>query len=139
LQKKIKLIDKYTKLNSSKFHESVRGILMNDNFFKNLKCYQEVPVSYLCEDYPNRNHHIDWYIHELRTVVELHGRQHYQRTNFGNKPYLESVIDFNNIKYRDNLKKTAIIENGYEYIEINYKYAGKLTAELFKKIVLKME
>jgi len=140
LQKKIKLIDKYKKINSSsKFHEKIRSIFIEDAFFKNLNCYQEVPVSYLVQGYPFNSHHFDWYIEELRTVVELHGRQHYVRTNFGNKPYLESVKDFNNIKYRDNLKKTYAIDADYEYIEISYKMENKLTPKKLKQIVLKQE
>ena len=137
MQKKIKLIDKYKRIeSSSKFHESVRKILVEDSFFKNLNCYQEVPVIYLVNSYPYTNHHFDWYIEELRTVVELHGRQHYERSNFGNKAYLESVKDFNNIKYRDNLKKTALQNAGYEYREISYKLSNKLTPELLKEIIL---
>ena len=138
MQKKHKLIDKYKQIgSSSNFHEKIRSILIEDPFFKNLKCYQEVPVSYLCQGYFATNHHVDWYIEELRTVIELHGRQHYQRVNFGNKPYIESVMDFNNIRYRDNVKKTAILENDYEYVEISYKYADKITAEILKNFVLK--
>lgn len=137
MQKKVKLIDKYKKIqSSSKFHEAVRKILIEDPFFKNLKCYQEVPVTYLVENYSYSNHHFDWYIEELRTVVELHGKQHYVRSNFGNKPYLESLKDFNNIKYRDNLKKTALENAGYEYREISYKLSNKLTPELLKEIIL---
>lgn len=140
MQKKVKLIDKYKKINnSSNFHEKIRSILIEDAFFKNLKCYQEIPVSYLVENYPFNNHHFDWYIEELRTVIELHGKQHYVRTNFGNKPYLESVKDFNNIKYRDNLKKTYAIEADYEYVEVPYKLEKKLNAEKLKQLIFKQE
>lgn len=140
MQKKIKLIDKYKKIeSSSKFHEKVRKILINDPFFKNLKCYQEVPVKYLVPSYSFANHHFDWYIEELRTVIELHGRQHYVRSNFGNKAYLESVKDFNNIKYRDNLKKTAVINSDFEYREISYKLENKLDSTLLKNIILYSE
>lgn len=138
MQKKYNLIDKYKQIgSSSNFHEKIRSILIEDPFFKNLKCYQEVPVAYLCSSYRYNNHHIDWYIEELRTVIELHGKQHYERVNFGNKPYMESVMDFNNIRHRDNVKKTAIIENDYEYIEISYRLANKINAKIFKNIVLK--
>jgi hypothetical protein len=140
LQKKIKLIDKFKIIgSSSQFHESIRQILLSDSYFKNLKCYQEVPVIYLVKEYQYSNHHIDWYIEELRTVIELHGKQHYKRTNFGNKPYLESVKDFNNIKYRDNLKKTAILNAGYEYIEIPYTLAKKINPKMLKEIIFKIE
>lgn len=138
MQKKVKLIDKYKTIStSSKFHEKLRSIFIEDAFFKNLKCYQEVPVSFLIENYHTNRHHFDWYIEELRTVIELHGKQHYKRSNFGNKAYLESVMDFNNIKDRDNTKKTAAIQAGYEYVEIPYNLENKMTAEFLKKLIFK--
>ena len=140
MQKKVKLIDKYKKIDSSSnFHELVRKILIEDPYFKNLKCYQEVPVSYLVPGYTHNNHHIDWYIEELRTIIELHGNQHYKRTNFGNKPYLQSVYDFNNIKYRDNMKKTALLQNDFEYIEIPYSFMKKLNSNTLKQIIFYQE
>ena len=59
--------------------------------------------------------------------------------NFGNLPYMEALVQHNNIKYRDNMKKTALINAGYEYREISYKTTKKLNAELIKKIILSPE
>ena len=119
-------------MNSSNFHEKVRQVLVTDPFFKNLSCYQEVQVSSLVPGYSSNQHRVDWYIEELRTVLELHGQQHYKQTNFGNKPYADSFADFNNLKYRDNLKKTKLLDFGYEYVEIPYKDLQKITAEYLK-------
>ena len=110
----------------------MRDIFRNDSFFKSLSCYQEVPVADLVPCYSSRQHRVDWYLDEFRTVIELHGKQHYELVNFSNKPYLEAERDFNNIKFRDNLKKTALIEAGYEYIEISFKDKKKLNAEFIK-------
>ena len=121
---------------SSKFHEKIRSIFCNDPFFKNLSCYQEVPVAALVPDYNKKNHHVDWYIDELGIVLELHGEQHYKLVNFGNKAFHEAVKDFNNIKYRDNMKKYSLIDNGYEYREISYKQQNKIDGKKLKKILL---
>lgn len=134
-QSKNKWVNQYTKIHSSLFHEHLRQIFIKDNFFKNLSCYQEIKVLDLVPEYTSSSHAVDWYIEEFRLVIELHGEQHYKRTNFGNTSYEESIKNFNNIKYRDNLKKTALINSGYEYIEIPYKDKDKVNADyLIRKI-----
>lgn len=136
-QPKSKWTNQFTVLNTSNFHEKVRQIFVEDSFFKNLSCYQEVQISSLVPAYSSNQHCADWYIDELRVVIELHGKQHYSRSNFGNSAYDQSVKDFNNIKYRDNLKKTALLEAGYEYIEISYKEINKLTPQYLKDKIFK--
>ena len=119
--------------NASKFHNDIRKIFTTDPFFKQLKCFQEVLVADLVPGYPNNQDAIDWYIDELNIVIELHGKQHYELVKFSNsKSYLENVIDFNNIKYRDNRKKTFLLESGILYLEISYKDAKKLSSQFIK-------
>jgi hypothetical protein len=122
--------------NASKFHNDVRDIFRLDDFFKNLHCYQEVPVSALVESYPNNKDFVDWYIDELCTVLELHGKQHYEQILFGYKPYAEAKKDFHNIQYRDNRKKTYLVDSGYNYVEISYKEAKLLSSEFLKTKIL---
>lgn len=118
--------------NASKFHNTVRDIFRTDSYFKNLKCFQEVPVSGLVNSYPNNFDAVDWFVDELNTVVELHGKQHYEKVLFGYKAYDNAKKDFHNIQYRDNRKKTFLIDAGYNYVEISYKNAKKLSAEFLK-------
>ena len=118
--------------NASKFHNAVRQIFCCDKYFKSLKCYQEVPVKSLVKDYPNNYDSIDWFVDELNTIIELHGKQHYEQVIFGHKPYLEAKKDFHNIQYRDNRKKQFLITAGYNYLEISYKEAKVLSAEYIK-------
>lgn len=118
--------------NASKFHNALREIFKTDTYFKSLKCYQEVPVSGLVVSYPNNFDAVDWFVDELNTVIELHGKQHYQQVMFGYKPYEEAKKDFHNIQYRDNRKKTFLIDAGYNYVEVSYKDAKKLNAEYIK-------
>ena len=63
---------------ASKFHNSVRQIFITDAFFKQLQCFQEVPVKDLVPAYSSPYDAIDWYIDEYNIVIELHGVQHYK-------------------------------------------------------------
>ena len=140
MQKRSNWKNQFKKIDSSSnFHENIRKILTEDPFFKNLSCYQEVPLSSLIENYENNTHCVDWYIDELATVIELHGEQHYQITNFGNTSWEKARKNFHNIRYRDNMKKTALLDAGYEYKEIDYKLKDKLTGKLLKEIILTEE
>ena len=123
--------------NASNFHNKVREIFITDKFFKQLNCFQEVPVKDLAPSYPNRYDAIDWYIDELNVILELHGKQHYQMQSCGSKDsYANQVKAFNNIKFRDNRKKTFLLNSNYTYIEISYKDKSKLTAEYLKNLIL---
>ena len=122
---------------ASSFHNAVRDIFVTDKFFKQLNCFQEVPVYSLVDTYPNKLDAVDWYIDELNTVLELHGKQHFVLQTFGSK---DSVFNqkknFFNIKYRDNRKKYALIDSNYKFIEISYKDKNKLTADYLKQLIL---
>jgi len=135
LQKRSNWKNQFKKIDSSSdFHEIVREIFTSDPFFKNLSCYQEVPVSSLVSSYRS-NHYVDWYIDELGIILELHGQQHYKITNFGNSSWEETRKAYNNIRYRDNKKKTALENAGFEYREISYKKKSKLNSKLLKEIL----
>ena len=67
---------------ASKFHNHIRKIFITDSFFKQLQCFQEVPVFDLVDTYPNRHDSIDWYLDEYNLVLELHGIQHYKMQSF---------------------------------------------------------
>ncbi len=105
---------------SSQFHERARGIFCTDPRFKNLSCYQEVPVKDLCIDYPYKGHHFDWYIYEFGTVIELHGAQHYKPVNFSGIGYDDAVRQFRQGQFRDAMKQQAAVDAGFTYIEIPY-------------------
>jgi len=125
---------------ASNFHNKVREIFTTDKFFKQLKCFQEVPVKDLVPTYPNRFDAVDWYIDELNVILELHGKQHYNMQSFGSK---DSVFNqkkaFHNIKFRDNRKKTFLLNSNYYYIEISYKDISKLNSDYLKELILNKE
>lgn len=139
--KRSKWKNQYFLLDSaSNFHNKLREIFITDKFFKQLNCFQEVPVSSLVSSYPSNFDAVDWYIDELSCVIELHGVQHYKMQSFGSTDsYFNQVKNFNNIKFRDNRKKTALLSAGYSYIEISYKEEKKMTAEYIKNRILNNE
>ncbi len=119
---------------ASKFHNSLRSIFISDQFFKQLQCFQEVPVSDLVSTYPNNRDMVDWYIDEYAIIIELHGIQHYKMQSFGSSDsFWNQKKNYHNIKYRDNRKKTALISSGFSFIEISYKDQKKLSAEYLKQ------
>lgn len=121
--------------NASDFHNNLKEIFCTDTYFKQIQCFQEVPVNNLVENYDSPLEAVDWYIESLNVVIELHGEQHYKMTSFGNTSFNQKKINFNNIKYRDNKKKTALINSGFNFIEISYKDKNKMNAEFIKNLI----
>lgn len=122
---------------ASAFHNKVREIFISDPFFKQLNCFQEVPVKALVESYCNFLDAVDWYIDEFSLIIELHGKQHYEMQSFGSK---DSVFNqkknFYNIKYRDNRKKISLINAGYNFIEISYKDIKNIDSQYLKTLII---
>ena len=118
---------------ASKFHNSLRQIFITDMFFKQLQCFQEVLVKDLVPAYTSPYDAVDWYIDEYNIIIELHGIQHYKIQSFGSKDsYWNQKKNFHNIKYRDNRKKTALLDAGYSFLELSYKDCAKVTPEYLK-------
>ena len=119
--------------NASKFHNKIREIFITDSMFRDVQCYQEVPVKDLVPNYPNRKDAVDWFVDSYNLIIELHGKQHYNFQSFGSKDsYVNQKIAFNNIKFRDNRKKTMLLNSGFSYLEINYKELAKIDSEYLK-------
>lgn len=134
---KTQWVDQFHELpNQSNFHETVRTILRTDPWFKNLRCYQEVPVIDLVPDYSSSQHRFDWYIEELATVLELHGEQHYKATAFGAMSYEEKNRAFADGQMRDQLKREAAEDHDFKYRAISYKEISKLTGPYLKTLLL---
>lgn len=123
--------------NSSKFHLRIRELLAADSLFSSIRCYQEVPVTDLCPNYPNPSHRFDWYIEDLDLIIELHGEQHYKVTNRGNVGRAQAEREFRRGQGRDMAKKQAAEEAGYTYLEIPYKMLKKLNPETLRSLIFK--
>ncbi len=120
---------------ASDFHNKLKEIFCTDSYFKQVQCFQEVPICNLIDGYDSIHEAADWYIESYNLIIELHGNQHYKATSFGNMSYNEKIVSFNNIRYRDNKKKTALLNAGYNYLEIPYKLKDKLNADFLKNLI----
>ena len=57
--------------------------------------------------------------------------------SFGSEDsYINQVKAFNNIKFRDNRKKTFLLNANYTYVEISYKDIKKLNSDYLKNLIL---
>jgi len=121
--------------NQSLFHEKMRSILRTDALFREMTCLQEVQVRSIIPSYGVSTHHYDWYIKEMGVVIELHGRQHYHRTNFGSTGYEASVKAFEGIRRRERIKRRAAIDAGYIYVEVPYTMKDDLTAVILLQLI----
>jgi hypothetical protein len=123
---------------SSNFHKTVGQILATDPLFRHSRCFQEVPIKDLVPDY-GPDHRLDWYLADYNVCLELHGAQHYKATSFGSSPVRKVEEDFRESQYRDNLKKTALVQAGYVFREVHYRLAKRLNPELLKAIIFSEE
>ena len=121
--------------NKSQFHENLRTVLCSERPFSNFACYQEVNVKDLFSEYEYHDHHYDWYIKELKLIIELHGDQHYRPTSFGKETYRDKIINFNLLKFRDSAKRGIALDHNYMYLEIPYKLKNKLSAKLLMELI----
>lgn len=102
---------------SSKRHNLVGSILRTCPQLKNYRAREEVSVSDLAPGFPDNRKKVDWYVHELRLVIEVHGEQHYQPVAFGNRNAKQA---FGSQIHRDIQKQKAIEDAGYYFLEIPY-------------------
>ena len=118
----------------SKFHERIRQLFITSLPFKNFRCYQELQLKDLVPDC-NRNYEIDWYIQELNTILELHGKQHYEATNFGNIDYHTNERNFYRSRERDNDKMNIALDAGFFYAILPYNLEKNITAASLMKLI----
>ena len=122
---------------SSNFHLKLRNIFIEDTFFSQLRCYQEVPVVDLIPEYPNPNHRYDWFIEDLNYIIELNGKQHYKLTNYGGISYAQSLRALRLYQARDIQKRDAAIQASFNYLIISYLDEKKLLNPVYlKKLIL---
>jgi hypothetical protein len=115
-----RLKESYRK-NSSKLHRLVGDVLKSpSSSFSGYKIYQEYPVNKINKSYDNSRHKFDWVVLDIKLVIECHGKQHYEVTNWGNISNEEAIDQYQKQKIRDQLKQDAAIQAGYTYIVIPY-------------------
>lgn len=63
----------------------------------------------------------DFYIPSINSVIEYHGKQHYE-----NQPFFSNYGGFEGLKERDKIKKEFCIQNNISYIELNKKNINEI-------------
>ena len=82
--------------------------------------------------YSNVKLSFDFYLPELKLMVEVQGEQHYTYNKFFHK----SDQDLQAQKYRDMLKTQYIVENELKLLEIKYDEVSQLDIASIKQLVL---
>lgn len=120
--------------NASSLHKKVGEILRTSKVFSANDIYQEYPVIRVNPNYDNAAHHFDWVIPKLFIVIECHGKQHYTATSFTSNDD-EAVQEFQNLKRRDELKKSAALQANYIYVEVPYNEEKALNVERLLELI----
>ena len=117
---------------ASKRHKLVGKLLGEIDFTKNMRCEEEVKVSTLVPDFPDNRKRIDWFVKDLKLVIEVHGEQHYKPVAFGNRPNAKG--EFAKQVEHDIAKQAALENAGYFFLEI--PYWDKLSADYLRDAIL---
>jgi len=104
-------------MSSSKRHILVGELLQASKHFSHMRIAEEVSVSELVPDFPDNRKKVDWFIKDLRLVIEVHGEQHYQPVAFGGR---NAKSEFTKQIHRDIEKQAAIENANYLFLEIPY-------------------
>ncbi len=94
----------------SKLHLAARSIL--SDLYPTLQISEEVPVQLR----RNKKVFLDFYINTIKTVVEVHGSQHYKF----NSLYHSSAKDFLEQRKRDSELREWCLLNNLTYIELPF-------------------
>jgi very-short-patch-repair endonuclease len=85
-----------------------------------------------CVFYRNQQLRFDFYLPELKVLIEVQGQQHYTFNKF----HYSSVDEFNRQKARDTLKEEYCYEKGYTFLALKYDRIKKLTADELKSLII---
>ncbi len=114
---------------ASKLHIAVGEILRNSDVFGGYNIYQEYPVSKVNPEYTSNSEHFDWVIPDIKLVIECHGKQHYEVTDFSGKSEDCGINSYKAQKARDEAKKQAAIDAGYTYTVVPYTDQKEVTED----------
>ena len=118
--------------NESKIEETVRLYLTEELHYSTNHEFNctIVPIN------PNTNHPLpfDNEIPELKLIIEVHGIQHYQMTDYfhskDDKTSIKEAFEYQ--KWKDDFKKNYALEQGYNFLEIPY---WKVKDGSYKKLI----
>lgn len=119
---------------ASALHKIV-GNCLRDGAFSNFKVYQEYPVNKVNPDFSSGREKFDWVILDLGIVIECHGKQHYEPVTFGGITKEEAKKRLQLQKEKDELKKQAALDAGFNYVVIPYTDESEVTEAYILKLV----
>ncbi len=124
---------KYAK-NASDFHKTIGRLLNKIPQFNLFNILQEYPSYKLNSSITNKRLKYDWFIKDLKLIIECQGEQHYKPIVFGKEEHVDNnfraLTQLVKQKRYDDLKKRAAIGAGYSYLEIQREELASLTPEL---------
>jgi hypothetical protein len=118
------------KSSASKLHKKIGETLRTSSSFKNYRIYQEYPVSKINPNCLNNRLHFDWVVLDLKLIIEGMGKQHFEIVDFSGKEEDKGYSKFQDLIYRDKLKRKFAEEAGWNYITISHEEEKTLTDDL---------
>lgn len=104
----------------SRGEEKIRTFLEKNNIvFEPQKYFREWNIGV---------HYFDFYLPQWKTVIEYHGKQHYEYNSF----FHQTPENFQQTKEKDLIKKNAALANGYNYLCIDYTNYNNIPSILEK-------
>lgn len=100
--------------NKSSLHTSAREIIVKN--YPTLQILEEVPVPIKKND----QYYFDFYLPMIKTVIEIHGEQHYKFVPF----YHTNMLGFMKSQKRDREKIEWCELNNIKYIELPFNEAA---------------
>lgn len=83
--------------------------------------------------YSNTELFFDFYLPELKILIEVQGDQHHSFTKF----FHQDINKFRKHQYRDTLKTQWADEQGLNLITINYKESLTISGSELKKLIIR--
>ena len=83
---------------------------------KNIYYEKEITWDWLINDKTSKNLYVDVYLPDYNLCIEINGEQHYKYKKF----FHDSKEEFEDQIYRDNLKKSLILNHHMHFLEIKY-------------------
>lgn len=83
--------------------------------------------------YQNTRLLFDFFIPEMRLLIEVQGQQHYSFNSFFHK----DKKDLDNQKFHDVLKEDWAASNGYSLLCLKYDIIDELTESSFRSLLIK--
>lgn len=106
---------------ASNLHKAVGDALRDPSGpFAGHRTYQEYPVNRVDPSFFSGAYKFDWVDLDAKLVIECHGKQHYEPTDFGGRGLKQAEENFAFIRASDESKKDAALRAGWTYVVIPY-------------------